>query len=929
MHQAQVGSETRSRGWYLVEGVGFAPSQRLHLVIEPALAGQPRVHLPLRAADAEGRLQCVVVLAHDAVRASLSPDAAPHAGSLVLRRISRPTAMIRMLWGLKTQAGAIAWKEMLRTMLDALAVAASAGIGRAAGLVVGRYSFSLHADQARKDAVAGASFRPGAWPRVICVQLQPIKHLQPVPDASAPGVWEATGEDPCFRLVDHHVALALKAGWYRLRVRIPLENGAIVAPALYPDYGKGYVHDEMIRLPDLGHDGGIDSLVLLKHDVCTLRFDPTLRRARFTLARFDLARIGRGSALLRMLAGLRRNGGGWKEVASAAVGFVRTAMGHGVSLAVSDLYVAQYSLQAQSGNSYADWTRRYDTIGRLELEGLRQRVCQLGDGPLFSVILPVYQTPEAWLRRCLDSVLRQAYPNWELCIADDASPDPRIREVLEEYARRDARIKLLFRPDNGHIAEASNSALQLATGEFMALLDHDDELRPHALLEVADAIVDEPGLGLVYSDEDKLNVEGRRFNPYFKPDFDPDLLCGQNYICHFTAIRVDLIRAVGGFRKGFEGSQDHDLILRCTERLQPNQIRHIPKVLYHWRAIPGSTALTRDAKDYASSAGARAVAGHLDRCHPGARVEELSHGHYRVHWPLPDPVPKVSLIIPTRDRVELLRMCVESILDKTTYSDFELLVVDNQSSDPEALEYLAGLEQRANVNVLRYDAPFNYSAINNWAVSQCDSAVIGLVNNDIEVISRDWLEEMVSQAIRPDVGAVGAMLYYPNDTIQHAGVALGVHGVAAHLYAGMPRGYAGHGGRARVAQALSAVTGACLLVRRDRYEEVGGLDDALEIAFNDIDFCLRLRKAGYRNIWTPFAELYHHESASRGVEDTDEKKRRFAREVEFMQQRWGAQLLCDPFYNVNLSLSSLNCGLSAPPRPWRTLQSPNGVPADG
>jgi hypothetical protein len=324
-------------------------------------------------------------------------------------------ALIRMLSGLRSEAGAIAWKETWRALLDAVAIGSSAGASRAAGLVVGRYLFNLRAGEGRGDATADATFRPGAWPIAISVQLQPVKHLQPMADAPAPGSWEAAGEDPCFRLVDHGMAVALKSGWYRLRVRIPLESGAIVAPALYPDYGQGYLHDEMIRLPDPGPDGEIHSLLLLKHDVRTLRFDPTLRRARFRMDRFDLARIGRVSALLRMLGGLRGNNGSgsWKGVASAAARFVRTAVGHGLSTAVSDLYAAQPSMQAQGG-SYADWVRRYDTIGRLELEGLRQRARKLGDGPLVSVVLPVFQTPEAWLRRCLDSVLQQVYPNWEL-----------------------------------------------------------------------------------------------------------------------------------------------------------------------------------------------------------------------------------------------------------------------------------------------------------------------------------------------------------------------------------------------------------------------------------------------------------------------------------------------------------------------------------
>ncbi|GAB2492553.1 hypothetical protein GCM10027084_01410 [Pseudoxanthomonas sangjuensis] len=559
----------------------------------------------------------------------------------------------------------------------------------------------------------------------------------------------------------------------------------------------------------------------------------------------------------------------------------------------------------------------------MELSRRAEQVVE--NGPMISVLVPAYQTPERWLRRCIDSVLAQVYPKWQLCLADDASPDPGVMRVLREYAARDSRINVMRRERNGHISEASNSALELARGEYVALLDHDDELRPHALLEMAEAIAATSDVGLLYSDEDKIDGDGRRFDPYFKPDWDPDLLRSQNYICHLTVIRTDLVRAVGGFRKGFEGSQDHDLILRCTERLLPSQIVHIPKVLYHWRAIPGSTALSRDAKDYAASAGVRAVAEQLSRCATGALAEELSHGHYRVRWPLPESLPKVSLVIPTRDKANLLRQCIDSILQRSTYNNFEILIVDNGSSEPDAIDYLASLKGERRIRVLRYDKPFNYSAINNWAVSQCDGEVIGLVNNDIEVITPDWLEEMVSHAVRTDVGAVGAMLYYPGDTIQHAGVVLGIHGVAAHVYGGLPRGYPGHGGRARVAQGLSAVTGACLLVLRDRYELVGGLDERLAVAFNDIDFCLRLRQAGFRNVWTPFAELYHHESASRGAEDTEEKRQRFSGEIEFMCRRWGTSLQADPAYNVNLSLDSRNFELSVPPRSVPVTARPGAV----
>lgn len=756
------------------------------------------------------------------------------------------------------------------------------------------------------------STQPGA--RASSVRLVPDTHLTWSAGDGGPE-WRSVGERPSFSSSDPILPGGLPAGWYEVRGQMQSSDGSALLPCLMPTYRQGMDGDQQIALPDPVSNGAVQGLLLCKYDVTRLQFSPGRGPSRFRLGSFRLERVSRVRALLRMLRPVPGEPAAARNTLVRALRFAVASL-RGIpqaTVALFDDY--RRRLHPLTTGDYEAWVQRFDTLGDEHLAEMHARAARLGaDSPLISVLLPVYQTPERWLRRCLDSVIHQVYPHWQLCVVDDASPDPRVMQLLDDYARKDARITVMRRPTNGHISQASNSALGLAKGDYVALLDHDDELRPHALLEMAEAIVADPLAHLLYSDEDKIDVQGRRFDPYFKPDWDPDLLRSQNYVCHFTCIRTDLVRDVQGFREGFEGSQDHDLILRCVERLRPDQIHHIPKVLYHWRAIPGSTALTRDAKDYASSAGAKAVDQHLHRCHPGARAQELSHGHYRIRWPLPSPPPKVSLIIPTRDKVELLRMCVESILERTTYPDFEIVVVDNQSSDAKAISYLAELETTDRVRVVRYDAPFNYSAINNRAVGHASGDVVGLVNNDIEVITPDWLEEMVSHALRPDIGAVGAMLYYPNDTIQHAGVVLGVHGVAAHLYAGLPRGYPGHGGRARVAQELSAVTGACLLVRRDLYEQLGGLDESLQVAFNDIDFCLRLREAGYRNIWTPFAEMYHHESASRGVEDTDEKKQRFAGEVEFMRQRWSGVLTADPAYNVNLSLNSLACELAVPPR---------------
>lgn len=727
-----------------------------------------------------------------------------------------------------------------------------------------------------------------------------------------PELPETAVDHPRMRLV---LPRHLPAGWYWLEGVLQAVDGDFLLPCLFPRYAGSGIEAQVL-LPDPDARGRLACLVLLHSEVVSLDFSPGLCPPVFSMRGFRLRRIGRGSALRHMLMDESDEGVRIPATMHRAVGFVLDSARYGVSRATDRLFSSyDERVRPRQVSDYTVWTRRFDTFEQPALQALHTQGAMLAErGPLVSVIVPTWNTPEEWLRRCIGGLREQAYPRWELCVADDASTDPRVMEVLEEHARADSRIRVTRRASNGHIAAASNTALAMAQGDYVALLDHDDELRPHALLEMAEAIVRQPDLGLVYSDEDKLDVEGRRFDPYFKPDWNPDLLRSQNYVCHLTVIRTSLAREVGGFREGFEGSQDHDLILRCIERLAPAQIHHVPKVLYHWRAIEGSTALSRESKDYASSAGARAVAEHLERIGSGAQVEELSHGHFRVRWPVPKPQPKVSLIVPTRDRVELLRTCVESILDTSTYRNVEVVVVDNQSSDPATLAYLKELETRDRVHVLRYDAAFNYSAINNWAAARCDGEVIGLVNNDIEVITPDWLEEMVGHVVRPDVGAVGAMLYYPDDTIQHAGVVLGVYGVAGHIYAGMPRGYHGHGARAWVAQELSAVTGACMLVRRSVFEEVGGLDERLQVAFNDIDFCLRLREHGYRNIWTPFAELYHHESASRGSEDTDEKKDRFANEVRFMLDRWGGVLADDPAYNPNLSLQSLNFELAFPPR---------------
>ncbi|HIJ89328.1 MAG: glycosyltransferase [Desulfobulbaceae bacterium] len=565
-------------------------------------------------------------------------------------------------------------------------------------------------------------------------------------------------------------------------------------------------------------------------------------------------------------------------------------------------------------NDYGEWIRRYDTITDEDRIKLRARMEHFVTRPLISVIMPTYNPNVEWLTEAIESVLKQIYPYWELCIADDASTDPAIRSLLERYAEKDPRIKVVFRPVNGHISLASNSALELATGEWIALVDHDDVLCEHALFYVAEAINNHSDARLIYSDEDKLDDKGNRFAPYFKCDWNRDLFYSHNMITHLGVYRADLVRELGGFRLGAEGAQDYDLALRCIEQITDTQILHIPKVLYHWRMHQDSTALSAEAKPYAMLAGERVLNEHLVRQGIAARAELIGHG-FRVRYALPEKLPLVSLIIPTRNGLKFIRQCVESILAKTTYPHYEIIILDNASNDPETLAYFRQIEQEDRVKVVRDERPFNYSALNNAGVRLASGEVVGLLNNDLEVISPDWLSEMVSLAMQPGVGAVGARLLYPDNTVQHGGIILGIGGWAGHAHKGFPRGALGYSARASLIQGFSAITGACLLIRKDTYEKFGGLNEAeLQIACNDVDLCLRLCEAGLRNVWTPYAELYHHESATRGYEDTPEKKARFMRELAFVKKHWPELFRSDPAYNPNLTLDHEDFSLAWPPR---------------
>ncbi|HTL68177.1 MAG TPA: glycosyltransferase [Lacunisphaera sp.] len=567
--------------------------------------------------------------------------------------------------------------------------------------------------------------------------------------------------------------------------------------------------------------------------------------------------------------------------------------------------------------TYDHWLQEFDPLRPEALETLRRRAATFANPPLISVLMPVYNTPEKWLVRAIESVRAQVYPHWELCLADDASTQPHVRAVLERYAAQDPRIKPVYRGQNGHISAASNTALQAATGVFCALFDHDDELAPAALFCVAEQLLLHPDAEVVYTDEDKIDETGHRFDPHFKPDWNPDFLTSQNYLSHLTVYRTATLRTIGGFREGFEGAQDWDLAFRVTERVQPAQILHIPRVLYHWRAIEGSTAMQFQEKDYTSIATRRAIEEHLARRGEKAVLEPSVRKFWRARRIRPEPAPLVTLVIPTRNRRDLLISCVTSIRAKTDYPNYEILIADNESDDPELLAFYDQMKAAGRFEVLPCPGKFNYSAINNRAVRYARGELVALLNNDLEAIDGGWLDELVSQAVRPEIGCVGAKLYYPDGHIQHAGVITGLGGAAGHAYKGYVRDeMVAPALRPHMVQNLSAVTAACLVIRKAIYEQVGGLDEEfLPVSFNDVDFCLKVQAAGYRNLFTPFAELIHHESASRGAEDTPAKIVRAQGEVAILRSRWGAAVLeNDPAYNPNLTLDSEDFGLAYPPR---------------
>lgn len=554
-------------------------------------------------------------------------------------------------------------------------------------------------------------------------------------------------------------------------------------------------------------------------------------------------------------------------------------------------------------NPYKYWLRKHE-ITLNKRSQIKKELGNLEYKPLISIIMPVYNVDVKWIKEAIKSIKKQIYTNWELCIADDASTDPKLISYLHRISKN-PRIKVTFRKKNGHISEASNTALELAEGEYVALMDNDDIIHPQALAQVVKLLNEKPTTDFIYSDEDKIDMKGKRVEPFFKPDWSPDLFMSTNYMSHLSVIRKKLVDEVGGFRKGYEGSQDYDLFLRITEKT--NNIEHIPDVLYSWRKIPGSTASEYSDKGYAKETTIKALTDALKRRKTdGNTYEGLFPGSFRVKYEIKGN-PLISILIPTLDKYDYIERCISSLLEKTTYKNIEVLIIDTGSKDQKVLNYYKDLKQDSRIRILEWKGKFNYSGVNNFGVKNAKGEYIVLLNNDTEIISPNWIEGMLEHAQRKEVGAVGVKLFYPNNTIQHAGVILGVNGgtgrgVAGHAFKFFPREIQGFPVQKDIIKNYSAVTAACLMVSKKKYEEVKGLEEDFRIAFNDVDFCLKLLEKGYNNVYTPYVELYHHESISVGTpeaktRDNDE----FGKEIDLMYERWEDLINEDPFYNINLN----------------------------
>lgn len=734
------------------------------------------------------------------------------------------------------------------------------------------------------------------------------------------GTWEWFGSDPQMTLKSRS-NVEVK-GFYMLEAHVENLKQSVNA-CLYTDQGVGYNEKDMYLFPMTRVSPGskvVKRICYFENAVQSFRFDPSEEGGGCTDLSVKLVKLTHKKAKQLML---KKLGGELSQRIQSEDLESENDLELKDDLELEDDLESDNELSSEyleystlfkklNLKDYGSWIAKNETYSDLTQEQILALNEELSNKPLISIVCPTYNTKPEWLVACVESVQNQHYPHWELILVDDASPTQDHFDLLKQYESEDPKITVIYLEENGHISAATNAGIKPAKGDFITFLDHDDELAEHALYEICNVINKNPGAQIIYSDEDLMTEEGVRVVPHFKSDWNQELIRAHNYVTHLCVYDKALVDQVGGMRLGYEGAQDYDLILRTSSITPDEHIHHISKILYHWRMVEGSTALSSGAKSYTTTAGFNALTDYLKNNNLEAEVEYSDKDNfYTVKYALPAELPKVSIIIPTRDGMEVLRPCIESLIETTDYSNYEVVILDNGSEEDETLAFLEELSLKPNFNIVRDDGAFNYSRINNRAVEHSTGELVCLLNNDIEIIDANWLKEMVSISLRKEIGCVGAKLLYPDGTIQHAGVILGLGGYAAHSHRGIKGDDSGYFCRAQLRQQLSAVTGACLLIRREVYDEANGLDEAFQVAYNDVDFCLRVQSLGYQNIYTSFATLIHHESKTRGEDVSAEKIKRFESEKERLLERWSDTIENDPFYNINLTRASEDFSLRA------------------
>ncbi|WP_338756603.1 glycosyltransferase family 2 protein [Burkholderia contaminans] len=751
--------------------------------------------------------------------------------------------------------------------------------------------------------------------RAVRFKVNPVRDL--ALSGATPFDWTSTGDHPVFDLEPEGKGEVVPSGWVYVESRM-IRRGVHLVARLYVDTGSGFSDLESFVIP-AARSGNIKQVIRIPRDTRRLRLSPMRGEGAVRLDFFRITKISSLERIARMIEWTIGDIIKFRDTGRAKKSNITCRR---LLTDLSGVYADCAKLRFHSAPlDYGSYVEKFDMLRQSDIASIRRHIDSFKKRPSISILIRVRRASLEYVESTIQSIFTQIYGNWELCIAVDDVDASEVAGFLKSISEKDARVKIVFMNSGGCASVAANAALDLATGEFSAMLGQNDVLSSHALYLIALKINEIDDLNIIYSDDDEIDGRGIRGNVRFKSSWNPDLFFSCDMISRSAAYRTSLLREIGGFRVEYEGGQDIDLALRCVKNSKPSQICHIPRVLFHLRRFgePGVNGV--GTEDDVCSAKERALSDFFKK-QPGVKVSRGEFaGTYRVRYPIPAPAPKVTIIIPTRDGGPLLKKCIFSVFDGTVYGNLEIVVVDNQSKDRETVDFLQSLSLRENVTVLKYDFPFNYSSINNFAEKHASGDVLCFLNDDVEAIEPDWLKEMVSHALRPDIGAVGAKLLYADGFVQHAGVVMGIGGFASHAHRLYPSTHPGYAGRAALVQNFSAVTGACLVMRREVFREVGGFDEEnLPVAFNDVDLCLRVREAGYRVVWTPYAVLHHFESYSRGDDQMSaEKRARFNREKRFMLSRWKTDQLDDPYYNQNLTLDREDFTIADFPRmyaPW-------------